>query len=158
MQPNNLPPGFMKVEDACKLIESDTRENPVVDMDYLTSHVVWIETNHNFRIPKIRRLKESEIRKTKRGKIIEYENTGDIYVAIETNYQKELLKKTILDKFRELVGHEYKAPGVRAVSTVADDAQGRAAVQPRSNKPIAKEGAVIGEGQTVTSNGEGLSV
>lgn len=157
MQPNknNLSPGFITVDDACELIKSDTRENPVVDMDYLTAHVVWLEANHNFRIPKIRRLKPEEIRRTKRGKIIEYENIGDAYVYLATNFEKELLKKTILDKFRELVGHEYKEAGVRARSTVADDAQGRAAVQPRNNaKPIAKEGALIGDGGVATSNGD----
>ena len=158
MQANNLAPGFKTVEEACELIKSDSRENPVVDMDYLVAHTVWIEANHNFRIPKIRRLKPDEVKRTKRGKLIEYENIGDVYVYIATNYERELLKKTILDKFRELVGHEYKEVGVRARSTVADDAQGRAAVQPRDNKPIAKEGAVIGGGETITSNGENLSV
>lgn len=161
MQPstNQLSPGFITIDAACALINSDTREKPVVDMDYLVAHIVWIETNHNFRIPKIRRLDPGEIRRTKRGKIIEYENVGDAYVYIATNYEKELLKKTILDKFKELVGHDYKEAGVIARSTVADDAQGRAAVQPRTNnKPIAKEGAIIGSGETVTSNGDGLSV
>lgn len=159
MQPSTsqLSPGFIEVDKACEIIKSDTRENPVVDMDYLVGHIVWIETNHNFRIPKIRMLKPEEVRRTKRGKIIEYENIGDIYVYIATNYERELLKKTILDKFRELVGHEYKEIGVRARSTVADDAQGKAAVQPRNNtKPIAKEGAVISGGETMTSNGEGI--
>jgi intein-encoded DNA endonuclease-like protein len=161
MQPstNQLSPGFITIDAACALINSDTREKPVVDMDYLVAHIVWIETNHNFRIPKIRRLDPGEIRRTKRGKIIEYENVGDAYVYIATNYEKELLKKTILDKFKELVGRDYKEAGVIARSTVADDAQGRAAVQPRTNnKPIAKEGAIIGSGETVTSNGDGLSV
>lgn len=159
MQNQQLSPGFVTVDSACELIRSDTRENPVVDMDYLVGHIVWIETSHNFRIPKIRRLKPEEVRRTKRGKIIEYENTGDVYVYISTNFEKELLKKTILDKFRELVGHEYREAGVRARSTVADDAQGRAAVQPRNNtKPIAKEGAIIGGGEVITSNGEGLQV
>lgn len=158
MQPTTLAPGFVDIDTAVALIKSDTRENPVVDMDYLVSKIVWIETNHNFRIPKIRRLKPEEVYRTKRGKIVEYENTGDVYVSINTNFEKELLKKTILDKYRELVGHEYKEVGVRAVSTVADDAQGRAAVQPRVNKPIAKEGSLIGEGATVTSNGENLQV
>lgn len=154
-----LSPGFVTVDSACEVIKSDTREKPVVDMDYLVSHIVWIETNHNFRIPKIRRLAPEEVRRTKRGKIIEYENIGDIYVYISTNFEKELLKKTILDKFRELVGHEYKEAGVKARSTVADDAQGKAAVQPRNNtKPIAKEGTVIGGGEVITSNGDGLSV
>lgn len=156
---NQLSPGFIEVEKACELINSDSREKPVVDMDYLVSHIVWIETSHNFRIPKIRMLKPEEVRRTKRGKIIEYENIGDAFVYIATNFQKELLKKTILDKYKELVGHEYKELGVRARSTVADDAQGKAAVQPRNNtKPIAKEGAVISGGEVITSNGEGLSV
>ena len=155
---NNLSPGFVTVDAACELIRSDTRQNPVVDMDYLVSHLAWIETNHNFRIPKVRRLKPEEIRKTKLGKVIEYENTGNVYVYIATNFEKEFLKKTILDKFRELVGRDYKESGVRAVSTVADDAEGRSAVQPRANKPIAKEGAIIGEGTTMTSNGENLQV
>lgn len=156
---NQLSPGFVEVDKAVELIKTDTRENPVVDMDYLIAHTNWIETNHNFRIPKIRMLKPEEVRRTKRGKIIEYENIGDIYVYIATNFERELLKKTIYDKYRELVGHEYKELGVRARSTVADDAQGRAAVQPRNNtKPIAKEGTVIGGGEVITSNGENLSV
>ena len=156
---NQLSPGFVEVDKAVELIKTDTRENPVVDMDYLIAHTNWIETSHNFRIPKIRMLKPEEVRRTKRGKIIEYENIGDVYVYIATNFERELLKKTIYDKYRELVGHEYKELGVRARSTVADDAQGKAAVQPRNNtKPIAKEGAVISGGEVITSNGENLSV
>lgn len=161
MNPINgqLSPGFVEVDKAVELIKSDTRENPVVDMDYLIGHTVWIETSHNFRIPKIRRLKPEEVRRTRRGKTIEYENTGDVYVYIATNFEKEILKKTIFDKYRELVGHEYQAATVKARSTVADDAQGKAAVQPRVNtKPIAKEGAVIGGGETINSNGDGISV
>lgn len=158
MQDNNLAPGFISVEKAVELIKSDTRENPVVDMDYLVSRIKWVETAHNFRIPKIRRLKPEEVHKNKRGKVIEYEVTGNAYVYIATNYEKELVRKTILDKFRELVGHEYKEQTVRAMSTVADDAEGRSAVQPRVNKPIAKEGQSIGSGDVITSNGDGLSV
>ena len=155
---SNLSPGFSTIDDAVALIKSDTRENPVVDMDYIVNKAVWIETNHNFRIPKIRRLKPEEVYRTKRGKTIEYENIGDCYVYIATNFEKELLKKTIYDKYRELVGREYQEAGVRAMSTVADDAQGKEAVQPRVNKPIAKEGAYIGGGETINSNGEGLQV
>lgn len=156
---NNLAPGFSSLDKAVELIKSDTRENPVVDMDYLIGHTVWIESNHNFRIPKVRRLKPDEVYKTKRGRVVEYENIGDVYVYIATNFEKELLKKTIYDKYRELVGHEYKELGVRARSTVADDAQGKAAVQPRNNtKPIAKEGTIIGEGTTMDTNGQGLQV
>ena len=151
---NNLAPGFKTVEEVCELIKSDTRQNPVIDMDYLVSRIKWIETGHNFRIPKIRRFAADEIYKTKRGKVVEYENIGDVYVYIATNFDKELLRKTILDIFRELVGREYKETVVRATSTVADDAEGRNAVKPRPNKPIAKEGSSIGSGSVSTSNGD----
>lgn len=154
MSPNNLPVGFISVDDAVKLIQSDTRQNPVVDMDWLISRVKWVEVAHNFRIPKITRLKPEQVYKTKRGKIVEYEHTGDVYVAINNAFEKELIRKTILDKYRELVGHEYKELHTRAVSTVADDAQGREAVQPRANKPIAKEGDSIGTSSEAVSNGD----
>lgn len=158
-QKNILPPGFSSVEDAVAIIRSDNRENPVVDMDYIVKEAVWIEANHNFRIPKVRRLAPDKIYRTRRGTMKEYETIGEINVAISTNYEKELLKKTIYDKYRELMGREYEEAGVRAISTVADDAQGKAAVQPRVNsKSIAKEGAIIGGGETITSNGDGLSV
>lgn len=154
MQNNNLAPGFDTIDNVIALIKSDTRANPVVDMDYLISRKKWIETAHNFRIPKVRRLKPEEVYRTKRGKVIEYETIGEVNVYIATNFDKELLLKTINDKYKELVGHEYRELTTKAVSTVADDAQGRAAVQPRANKPIAKEGANIGDGTTTTSNGD----
>lgn len=156
-----LPPGFITVEDAVALINSDTRDNPVVDMDYLAAHKVWLDRNgpaHNFRIPKIRMLKPEEVYKTKRGKVIDYEHTGDVYVQINTAYENELLKKAILDKYAELVGHEYRELASRGVSTVADDAEGRNAVQPRARKPMAHEGDSIGSGETITTNGDGLAV
>lgn len=69
MQPSTgqLSPGFITVDEACKIIKTDTRDNPVVDMDYLVAHIVWIETNHNFRIPKIKRLAPEDVRRTKEG-------------------------------------------------------------------------------------------
>lgn len=154
MQNNNLAPGFTDISEAIELIKRDTRANPVVDMDYLISRKKWIETAHNFRIPKVRRLKKEEIYRTKRGKMVEYEHIGDVNVYIATNFDKELLLKTINDKYKELVGHEYRELTTRSTSTVADDAQGRDAVRPRANTPIAKEGSSIGDGTTTTSNGD----
>ncbi len=157
-----LPPGFISIDDAVELIKSDTRENPVVDMDYLAAHKVWLDRNgpaHNFRIPKIRMLKPEEVYKTKRGKIVDYEHTGDVYVQINTAFENELLKKTIMDKYKELVGHEYKELVTRGMSTVADDAEGRNAVTPRARKTtMAQEGQSIGSGEVVSTNGQGLEV
>lgn len=155
---NNLSPGFSTIDDAIALIKSDTRQNPVVDMDYLVAHIKWIEVAHNFRIPKIRRLKPEEVHRTRYGKIKEYETIGEVNVYVATLLNRELLRQAILDKFRELVGHEYKEITVRGRSTVADDAQGREAVRPRANQSNAKAGDSIGEGIMTSSNGEGLAV
>ena len=156
---NNLSPGFVEMDEAIELIKSDTRQNPVVDMDYLILKKKWIETAHNFRIPKVRRLAPQDVYRTKRGKIVEYETIGEVNVYVATNFDKELLIKTINDKYRELVGHEYKEINTRAMSTVADDAQGRDAVRPRPNaKSIAQEGASIGGHGITTTNGEGITV
>lgn len=155
---NNIPIGHISVDDAVKLIKQDSRQNPIVDMDYLIQHIVWLDRNgeaKTFRIPKVRRLKPEEVYKTRTGKIVDYETTGEANVFINTPFERELLKQTIRDKYREEVGHEYQAKTVRAFSTVADDAQGTNAVRPRANtKPIAKEGASIGDGGMTTSNGD----
>lgn len=158
---NTLPPGFISVDEAVALIKSDTRENPVVDMDYLAAHKVWLDRNgpaHNFRIPKIRQLAPEEVYKTRRGKVVDYENIGDVFVQINTAFENELLKKTIMDKYAELVGHEYRELITRGMSTVADDAEGKTAVQPRARKSMAREGDSIGSGETMTTNGEGITV
>ena len=154
MKNNNLAPGFISIDEACALINSDTRDNPVVDMDWMILRLKWIDVNHNFQIPKVRKLAENEIYRTRRGKYVYFEKTGEVYVAVTDPFDKELLKKTIRAKYKEEVGHEYDEKNVRAVTTVADDGEGKAAVQPRKHKPMAKEGDMIGSGETVTSNGE----
>lgn len=155
MSPNKgTATGFDTIDDAVALIKSDRDDNVVVDMDYLITRKKWIETGHNFRIPKIRRLAPEEIYRTKRGKMVYFASTGEMNVYVATNFDKELLIKTINDKYRELKGREYRELGVRGVSTVADDAQGKNAVRPRANTPIAKEGQAIGEGTISTSNGD----
>lgn len=162
MSPKNpLPPGYISIDEAVALIKSDSRDNPVVDMDWLAGHKVWLDRNgpaHNFRIPLVRALKPEEVYTNKYGKVIYEEHIGDANVQINTAFENELLKKTIMDKFKEMVGHEYREHITRGVSTVADDAQGTTAVTPRARKPMAKEGSSIGIGTTVDTNGSGLEV
>ena len=89
-----LSPGFSTVDQAVELIKQDNRQNPVVDMDWLVAHIKWIETAHNFRIPKIRRLSADEVYRTKRGRLKEYETTGEVNClrerATEKNYPRQV--------------------------------------------------------------------
>lgn len=142
MQPT-LPKGFLSIGEAVDLINSDTREEAKVDMKWLVYHLDWIEEAHNFRIPLL---------KTKDGKLLK---CGSKFVQVMSSYDKEVLKKAIRDHYRDLVGHEYQAQNVRAVSSVSDDTVA-GGVRPRKSKPIAKEGQVIGTGETITTNGANL--
>lgn len=142
MQPA-LPKGFISIGEAVELINSDSREEAKVDTKWLVGHVDWIEEAHNFRIPLL---------KTKDGKLLK---CGSKFVQIMNSYDKEVMKKVIRDHYRDLVGREYQAQNVRAVSSVADDSVA-GGVRPRKSKPIAKEGQVIGTGETITTNGANL--
>lgn len=144
MQPT-LPKGFISVEEAVKLIQSDSRSDAKVDTKWLVGHIDWIEEAHNFRIPLMKTTSDKKV-----------VGIGSRYVSIMTSYEKEFLKKAIRDHYRDMVGHEYDVPVTKAVSTVADEEQSGGAVRPRKSKSIAKEGAVIGTGETITTNGADL--
>lgn len=151
-------PGFLDdINEAVELIKSDTRENPVVDIDYMMAHMKWIEVGGNFRIPKIRKLNQSEQKTDKLGRTKVIEHIGSVYVEISNSFDKELLKKTLNDKYYEMTHKEYQELKTRGISTVADDAEGENAVRPRPRSTMAKEGETLGGGEMVT-NGEGLSV
>ena len=144
MQPT-LPNGFITVEDAVKLIQSDTRSDAKVDTKWLVKHIDWVEEAHNFRIPLMKTTSDKKV-----------VNIGSKYVPVMTSYDKEVLKKAIRDHYRDMVGHEYDAPITKSVSTVADEEQTGGNVRPRKSKSIAKEGAVIGTGETIKTNGADL--
>lgn len=144
MQPT-LPNGFITIEDAVKLIQSDTRSDAKVDTSWLVKHIDWVEEAHNFRIPLMKTTSDKKV-----------VSVGSKYVAVTTSYEKEVLKKAIRDHYRDMVGREYAAPVTKAVSTVADEEQTGGNVRPRKSKSIAKEGAVIGTGETIKTNGADL--
>lgn len=139
----SLPKGFISIEEAIELIHSDTRSDAKIDTKYLVSHIDWIEEAHNFRIPLMKTTSDKKV-----------VPTGEKYVEVRTSYDKEVLRKAIRDHYRDMVGHEYAAPTVRATSTVADE-EVAGGVRPRKSKPIAKEGQVI-TGETITTNGANL--
>jgi hypothetical protein len=143
MQPATRP-GFLSLEDAVALINSDSRSDAKVDTKWLVSHIDWIEEAHNFRIPLLKTTSDKRI-----------VPCGSKYVEVTGGYEKETLKRTIRNHYRDMVGHEYDAPKVHAVSSVADDEVGTG-VRPRRSKPIAKEGQAIGTGETITTNGANL--
>lgn len=158
MQPA-LPKGFISIEEAIELINSDSRSEAKVDAKWLVYHSDWIEPAHNFRIPLVRIATKEEVerfRKMNPGKKFDgLVHLGSKWVQINDSYDKEVLKRAIRSHYRDLSGREFEEQHVRAVSSVADDKVG-GSVRPRKAKPIAEEGQTIGTGETIVTNGENL--
>ena len=164
MDKKSLPNGFKTVEEAVKLINSNTFNEPTVDIKWLAGHLDWVEEAHNFRIPQVRLITKEEytqyMDEHHGRRPSELVQKGSVFVMINTSYDKELIKKSIRDNYKKVAGHEFEAPITRGISTVKDEG-GADNVRPRvTKKTIAKEGDIIGASTTVgttnTADGAGL--
>lgn len=151
-----LPNGFISVEDAIKLIGTNTFDRPTVKIKWLAWHLDWVEELHNFNIPKVRLITKEEAErfvKDHPGKRPnELVSEGSVYVYVRTSYDKEALKKAIRDNFRETSGREFSAPTTRGISTVKDEETGNSERPRVTKRTIAKEGDIIGTGASTTTN------
>lgn len=128
MDKKNLPNGFISVDEAIALIQSDSRTNATVNVAFLVKNLPWIEKNHNFTIKLLRH---------EGGKVVD---NGIKYVAIESDYQKEILKHAIVEHYKEMSGREFdpETVGVRKITTAVEDdnPQGRPKVNKTSQTNI----------------------
>ena len=156
MNKNDLPKGFISVEEAVKLIESNTFDNPTVDIKKLASSTDWIELKHNFAIKKVRLItKEEYAEKLKQfpgRRPSELVSMGVETVTLRSAYEVELLKKAIYDNYKKVSGHMFSPKTTRGITTVADQESGGRVTPRAPKKTIAKEGDIIGAGSTSTTN------
>jgi len=119
---NNTSNGFISVEEAIALIQKDTRTNATVDVAFLVKNIPWLEKNRNFTIKLLRH---------ENGKVVE---NGIKYVAIENDYQKEMLKHAIVQHYKDLSGRDIdpETIGVRRITTAVEDDNPKG--RPRVNK------------------------
>ena len=111
---------FISVEKAINLIESHTKEEPVVDFRFLADNVGRIRTARNFTI--------KLVAKDKDGKV---SPLAPVFVGISSDYEKENLRHAIVTKYTELTGKEIEvaAIGLKTVSSVSDR---KSSVRPRA--------------------------
>jgi hypothetical protein len=156
MDKRELPKGYVSVDEAVKIIKTNTFNEPTVNIKKMARKIDWVELNHNFVIPKVRLITKDEymdkLKKFPGRKPSELVPMGNLTVTLRSSYDVELLKKTILDNFRETSGHEYNPKEVRGITTVIDQEAGGRANPRATKKTIAKEGDVIGAGATSTTN------
>lgn len=158
MDNKTLPNGFITVEEAVKLINSDTRDNAVVDTQWLVSRIDWIEEAHNFRIPLVRTATKEEVldfmKKNPGRRHSGLIKQGSKYVTIYTSYEKELLKKAIRDHYREMAGRDFVEEKTRGVTAVIDEGGTNSERPRRMKKTVANEGDTIGTGESRVTNSE----
>lgn len=125
-----LPTGYISVEDAVKLIKdydgSVSQTVPFLDITGMVSRHRWIEPAHTFRIRYV------TLGKDKLGRPTEISQKS-IWTFVMDDYEAELLKHALADKYRELAHQEFNMQNVKKVATTYDDQEGNS-VKPRINK------------------------
>lgn len=123
---------FITVDEAIKLIESDSRENPVVDIKQMTDSYTYIELAHNFRIPLLAVNKD--------GFIVE---NGNRYITFEKEIDVLRFREVVLNHYKETTSAEYDEEAItnptKSITTVSDPETNPASI-PQNNPDGAKAG------------------
>lgn len=140
MENKGLAPGFISVEDAIDLINSDTRSDAKVDIEFMVAGLPYLRVGGNFNIRQM---------KHKNG-IAEYD--GEKYVYIESEYQLAMLEHAIVEHYKKLSGNMNFDPKnqVRSLSTAVDDEENPQANIVAQKKPMTKAGEDISTARGVT--------
>lgn len=110
---NGLPTGFISVEEAINLINSDTRSNAKVDTAFLLRNLPYLRVDGNYTIKKL---------KHENGRVVD---DGETFVQIESDYQRSILEHAITQHYKEVTGHDIDPStiGIKRLSTAVDDEQ-----------------------------------
>ena len=108
---NSLPAGFISVEEAIKLIESDTRSNAKVDTAFLLTNLPYLRVDGNYTIKKL---------KHENGKVV---NDGETFVYIDSDYHRSMLEHAITEHYKMVTGRDIdpETIGIKKLSTAVDD-------------------------------------
>lgn len=138
MQQQNLPRGFISIEEAIKLIESDTRKDAKVDTSFLLRNLPYLRTDGNYTIKKLRHDKET-------GRVV---NNGEVFVMVTSDYEKEMLKHAIVEHYRNVTGRTIDPDniGLRSLTTTVDEETNLGAAIINNDKPTIKPGEDLGTG------------
>lgn len=109
---NNLPIGFISVDEAIEIIDKHTLEKPLVAVKPLVDGFPYLRVNGNYTLH-LRTRNED-------GKVI---SNGKKFVHISDNWDKERLIHAIVMKHKELAGYEINPEevGLRHMTTTKDD-------------------------------------
>lgn len=141
MQNNILPAGFISIQAAIELIESDSRSDAKVDTAFLLRNLPYLRVDGNYTIKKL---------KHKDGKVVP---DGQTYVQIRSEYDRAMLEHAITEHYRNVTGRtvDPETIGLRSMTTAVDDEKNPGGRLTVNDSPIIKAGEDLGSGsRTVT--------
>lgn len=133
---NNIPVGFISVNDAIALINSDTRSDAKVDTAFLLRNLPYLRVDGNYTIKKL---------KHEDGRVVD---DGETFVHVNNDYERAMLEHAITEHYRAVTGNMVNPEtiGLRSMTTTVDDeknASGRLMV---NGAPNIKVGDELGSG------------
>ena len=141
MQKNNLPIGFISIQDAIKLIESDTRSNAKVDTSFLLNNLPYLRVDGNYTIKKL---------KHEGGKVVP---NGKTQVQISSEYERAMLEHAIVEHYKQVTGYDInpESIGLRSLTTAVDDEKNPSGRVAKNDKPLTRAGDDLGSGNRTVS-------
>lgn len=137
---NNIPTGFISVEEAISLIESDTRSNAKVDTAFLLRNLPYLRVDGNYTIKKL---------KHENGKVVD---AGEEFVHILSDYQRSMLEHAIIEHYKMVTGRDIdpESIGIKKLMTTVDDEKNLSGRIMRNTESSTKVGDTLVSGTTQT--------
>lgn len=143
---NNLPKGFISVEDAIKLINEDSRTDAKVDIKFLVKGLPYLRVGGTYNI----RLKKHDNGKAR------YD--GEKFVLIASEYERAMLEHAIVEHYKVASGnfdfqYDTENAPTRSLSTAVDDEENPSGRIVKQKKPMTKKGEDITDHGITKTNG-----
>ena len=137
---NNIPNGFISVEDAISLIESDTRSNAKVDTAFLLRNLPYLRVDGNYTIKKL---------KHENGKVVD---AGEEFVHIFSDYKRSMLEHAIIEHYKMVTGRDIdpESIGIKKLMTTVDDEKNLSGRIMQNTESSTKVGDTLVSGATKT--------
>lgn len=134
---NNIPVGFISLNEAIALINSDTRSNAKVDTAFLLRNLPYLRVDGNYTIKKS---------KHEDGRVV---GDGETFVHINNEYERAMLEHAITEHYRAVTGNivNPETIGLRSLTTTVDDEKNAGGRLMENTNPSIKAGDELGSGE-----------
>ena len=143
---NNLPKGFIPVDEAIKLINEDTRTEAKVDTKFLLQGLPYLRVGGTYNI---------RLAKHENGKVV---YNGEKFVMIASEYERAMLEHAIVEHYKAMSGnvnfkYDSENAPTKSLSTAVDDEENPTGKIVKQKKPMTRPGEDITDHGITKTNG-----